>query len=90
MQLLIIVGVLILLVISYFFIGMILKFLLGWFPLLIGLILGLIIGLATGWIGAIIGLIVIIASFSVTDKWQNSNTYEKYEKIINDKFYFND
>jgi len=90
MKLLFVIIGLICLILIYFFIGVILKFLWGWITLIIGLLLGIVIGLFGGWLGAILGLIIFIISFIVTNAWQGTSLYLKIEDVIDKKFYFKD
>ncbi|MCL0096739.1 hypothetical protein M1N66_03935 [Thermodesulfovibrionales bacterium] len=87
--LLIIVGI-ILLIVLYFIFGVFLKFIWGWLPLMVGIISGIIIGFLGGWIGAIFGLILVVSSIGLTNSWQDSSLYLKFEDFIENKFYFKD
>jgi hypothetical protein len=87
--LLIIVGI-ILLTVLYFIFGIVLKFIWGWLPRCWGLISGVAIGFLGGGGGAIIGLILVISSIGLTNSWQDSALYLKFENFIDKRFYFKD
>jgi len=87
--LLIIVGI-ILLIVLYFIFGIVLKFIWGWLPLFLGIISGVAVGLLGGWGCAVIGLILVISSIGLTNSWQNSALYLKFEDFIDKRFYFKD
>lgn len=78
------------LLLIYFFFGVLIKFLWGWLPLVIGGIIGLGFGLYGGISNAIIAIIVFIASLIYTNNWQGSDLYFKIEEKIDSVFYFRD
>jgi hypothetical protein len=90
MEFLIIISGIILLIILYFMFGIFLKLIWGWFPLFLGVISGITIGFFGGWLGAIVGLILVISSINLTNLWQDSALYLKFEDSIEKKFYFKD
>lgn len=85
-----IIGGVVLLVIVYFMFGMMIKFIWGWFPLVVGLAVGLALGLSGGWSGASFGMIISIGALIGTDSWQGSLLYLRYEEMIEKRFYLND
>ncbi len=90
MDLLNVIFVIIGLVMIYFLFGIIIKFILGWLPLIIGCIIGVAIGLQGGIGIAIIGIVVFIISLLITNNWQGSNLYFSIEEKIENIFYFKD
>jgi len=85
-----IIGIIIGLLILYFFFGILIKFLWGWIPLIIGGIIGLILGLAGGITNAVIAIVIFILSLILTNNWQGNNLYFKIEEKIDSMFYFKD
>ncbi len=90
MEFLLIIAGIIFLIVLYFVFGIFLKFIWGWLPLFLGVISGVAIGFLGGWVGAIIGLILVISSIGLTNSWQDSALYLKFEDFIEKKFYFKD
>lgn len=90
MEFLLIIGGIVLLVVLYFVFGILLKFIWGWLPLILGLVSGVVIGFLGGWIGAIVGLLLVILSVGFTNAWQDSVLYLKFENSIEKAFYFKD
>ena len=80
----------ILLIVLCFVFGIFLKFIWGWFPLIVGIISGIIIGFLGGWLGAILGLIMVVSSIGFTNSWQDCSLYLKFEDFIDNIFYFKD
>jgi len=56
----------------------------------LGIISGVAVGLLGGWGCAVIGLILVISSIGLTNSWQNSALYLKFEDFIDKRFYFKD
>lgn len=90
LEFLLLVTVLIVVLIGYFFIGMLIKFLWGWFPLIIAIFLGITIGLYGGWANAVFGFIFIIGAIIGTNAWHGSSLYLRCEEAIEKLFYFHD
>lgn len=90
MELLGVVSLIIGLIILYFLFGTILKFFLGWFPIIITVIIGLIIGLQGGIAGAVIGIFLVLIGVFLTDSWQGNKVFLFLEEKIDNIFYFND
>lgn len=81
----------ILLVICYFLFGALIKFLLGWLPLCIGITIGTIIGIFGGnFLYAFIGIIIFIFSILITNSWHNTKIYLYFEEKLDSIFYFKD
>ena len=80
----------VLIIILYFFIGIILKFMLVWFPLIIGSIISLILILLGGYVKAIIAFLIFFLFLMLNNKWQSSQLFFQLEKIIDKFFYFKD
>lgn len=90
MELFAIISAIVLLVILYFCFGMLIKFIWGWLPLLIGLVVGITIGILGGWSGAAIGLVIILGSIFATDSWHGTDLFLTVEESIEKKFHLND
>lgn len=80
----------VLLVTLYFCFGMLVMFIWGWFPLIIGLSLGIISGILGGWSGATIGIAIVLASIFGTNTWHGTDLFLTIEESIEKKFYLND
>lgn len=78
------------LILLYFFFGILIKFLWGWLPLIIGGIVGLGLGLAGGVTNAVIAIILFITALVLTNNWQGSDVYFDIEEKIDSMFYFKD
>ncbi|MCF6308986.1 MAG: hypothetical protein L3J19_00710 [Sulfurimonas sp.] len=90
MEIVFVVSIIIALLILYFFFGILVKFLWGWLPLIIGGIIGLGLGVAGGTISAIVAIIIFITSLILTNNWQGSDLYFNIEEKIDSMFYFKD
>ncbi len=90
MELLAIIVGIILLITLYFCFGMLVKFIWGWLPLMLGLIIGLLFGIFGGWTGAGVGFLLVVGAVFTTDAWQGSNLFLSVEESIEKKFYLND
>jgi hypothetical protein len=83
---LIIIGVLL----SYFFFGILIKFLWGWLPLVAGGLLSLGLIIFGGITNAVIAIILFVVSLVLTNNWQGSDLYFTIEERIDSMFYFKD
>ncbi len=90
MEIISILLIIVALLLTYFFFGILIKFLWGWLPLIIGVAISLGLGLSGGAINAILAIIIFIASLSYTNNWQGSSLYFKIEDKIDSWFYFKD
>lgn len=91
MEIIYIIGGIVALFMLYFATGIILKFIVGWFPVITGICIGVpIIAFKGGWSGTIIGLVIIVGSVFTTDSWHGSEIYLNIEEKIENKFYLND
>lgn len=91
MELFLIIISIILLVVFYFLFGALIKFLLGWLPLCIGVIVGTIIGIfGESYLYALIGIIIFIFSILITNSWHNTGIYLYFEEKLDSIFYFKD
>jgi membrane protease YdiL (CAAX protease family) len=90
MELVSIIVIIISLFLLYFFFGILIKFLWGWLPLVVGIIFSLGFALVGGTTNAVIAIIIFIASLTSTNNWQGSNLYFKIEEKIDSMFYFKD
>lgn len=90
MEIVSIISIIIALLILYFFFGILIKFLWGWLPLVIGVIIGLGLGVVGGTTSAIVAIIIFITSLILTNNWQGSNLYFNIEEKIDSMFYFKD
>lgn len=90
MELFAIISAIALVVILYFFFGMLVKLIWGWLPLAVGLLIGITIGVLGGWSGAAIGFIIILASILGTDSWHGTDLFLTVEEKIEKRFYLND
>jgi O-antigen ligase len=81
-----IVGILIALVLVYFFLGMVLKFLWGWMPFVAGLLVVLALALGGGWLAAGLGVVILVAVLTLTNSWHSTALYQKGEALIDKTF----
>jgi len=85
-----VVSIIVSLILVYFFFGVFIKFLWGWFPLVVGGIVSLALEFSGGVISPIIAIIIFILSLNYTNNWQGSDLYFKIEEKIDSLFYFRD
>ncbi len=90
MEIISILLIIVALLLTYFFFGILIKFLWGWLPLIVGVAISLELGLSGGTINAILAIIIFIASLFYTNNWQGSSLYFKIEDKIDSWFYFKD
>ena len=85
----IIIGI-VLLVVLYFCIGMVAKFIWGWLPLATGLAVGVGMAIFGGWLGAAIGVFICVALVVGTDRWHSTDLFQRVERGIDKAFHFDD
>jgi len=90
MEILIIVSVLISLVVLYFMFGAVVKFLLGWFPIILALLVGGVAVIAGGVAGIVFAGIILVAAILITNSWQGCERFLKLEERIDQRFFFKD
>ena len=71
-------------------IGMLVKFVWGWLPLIFGLINGFVIGFLGGWLAAAIGFFIILCSVFLTNTWHGTNIFLSVEEAIEKIFSLDD
>lgn len=90
MEALIVIGILILLVIGYFFLGIILKFSWSWAPAVILAPICIWIMFLGGYLIAFIGIVLSIITIVIANYWQNTELHNQVEERIEKMFYFQD
>ncbi len=90
MEFIAIVGGLLLLVVAYFCFGIVVKFFVAWWPLIVGWPILLVVGFAFGWIGAIVAVVGFAILLGANNRWQGSTLYAELERKIDKAFYFSD
>tara|TARA_B110000971_G_C19589193_1_gene310942 strand:+ start:147 stop:419 length:273 start_codon:yes stop_codon:yes gene_type:complete len=90
MEALIVVGILILLVIGYFFLGIILKFSWSWAPAVILTPICIWIMFLGGYLIAFIGIVLLIITIVIANYWQDTELHNQVEERIEKMFYFQD
>lgn len=90
MELIIIVAGLALIIISYFCVGIILRWLWEWLILFVALPFLLFVGIRFGWVGAITALVGAWASLLANNEWHSSSVYFRVSEKIEKAFYFGD
>ena len=90
MELLAVIGIAFFLVVLYFCLGVALKFIWGWWILIVGTPLCIYIGVAYGLVGAIAGIIGFFVAISANNEWHDSQQYLVISNKIDKGFYFND
>tara|TARA_B110000503_G_scaffold136981_1_gene220372 strand:+ start:1922 stop:2197 length:276 start_codon:yes stop_codon:yes gene_type:complete len=91
MEVSIVIGILILLVIGYFFLGIILKFSWSWAPAVILTPICIWIMFLGGYLIAFIGLFLfILTNTIIVTYWQDTELHNQVEERIEKMFYFQD
>ena len=90
MELLTIAVGIIAIVVGYFCFGVLVKFLLGWWILALGIPVLVGIGLSQGWVGALVAVAGFIGLLSANNRWHGSETYLVLERKVDKAFYFSD
>jgi apolipoprotein N-acyltransferase len=74
----------------YFSFGILVKFILGWWLLILAIPMLIIIGFALSWLGAILAVVGILYVINLNDKWHSSELYLSLEKKVDRAFYLSD
>lgn len=90
MQLLAVVGIIAGLVALYFSLGIVLKFLLDWWIMIIAIPLCIYVGIAFEWSGAIGSLVGFVLALGGNNEWHSTRLYLAISKKIDKMFYFKD
>ena len=90
MELLAVIGIIIGLVVLYFCLGIALKFIWGWWILVIATPSCVYIGVAYGWWGAIGGVVGFCIALAANNEWHDSKPYLAVSARIDKGFYFKD
>ena len=90
MEALFVIGILTLLVIGYFFLGIIIKFSWSWAPAVILTPICIWIMFLGGYLIAFIGVVLLIITILIADYWQDTKLHNQVEKRIDKMFYFQD
>lgn len=78
------------LVVAYFCFGIAVKFLLGWWILVLGTPVLFIVGIALGWIGTIVVIAGLITLIAANNRWHDSKLYLALEQKVDRAFYLSD
>jgi hypothetical protein len=78
------------LVAAYFCLGIALKFIWGWWLLVVGIPILLTIGLAIGWVGALVAIIGFFVLLEANNQWHGSELYLAIERRIDGAFHLSD
>lgn len=90
MEVLLVILTISLFVIGYFFIGVLLKFLWGWFPAIIFIPVSLLIMFQGGVFLAVVGIVIFFSAILSADKWQDTGLHDRVERRLEAIFYFKD
>lgn len=90
MEFVVVVGVGLTLIVGYFCVGLLLKFLLEWWILVFGIPSMLVVGFAMGWVGAIVAVIGFFWLLNANNEWHSSGYYLRIVKRLDDAFYLSD
>lgn len=74
--------VVVLLVAAYFFLGVLLKFILGWWILVLGIPALIMIAFTQGWVGAATAFIGFFVLLYTNNHWQGTSIYVALERVI--------
>ncbi len=87
--LLILLGI-VALVVLYFCFGIAVKFLVGWFPVILGGIVTVAMLIFGSVFWQIIGILLFGVTVNWSDRWHRSDAYLAIEKKLDELFYFKD
>lgn len=90
MELIAIIGAVIALVVAYFCLGILLKFIWGWWILALGSPILIVVGLATGWVGALVCIFGFCLLLVANNKWQGTNAYIFFDAKLDKTFHLSD
>ena len=90
MELLLVALGIVALVIGYFCLGILVKFLLAWWILAFGIPVLLVIGLAIGWVGAVAAIFGLFHLIRANNRWHDSELYLALERKVDNAFYLSD
>ena len=78
------------LILSYFCIGMLLKFFISWWILAIGVPTIFIVCVSLGWVGGVVAIIGLGVLLVANDSWHDSRLCIALERKIDAAFYLSD
>lgn len=78
------------LIVLYFAFGVVLKFLWGWWILLLATPACLVVGFLYGWGGAIGALVAFFISISLNNSWHSNRAYLAVTASLDRAFHFED
>ena len=81
---------LIALVFCYFFLGILLKFIVGWWLLILGSPIAIFFGFKYGLIGSVIALLSFCILLGLTNAWQDCRLFLFLEKVLDRIFNLSD
>lgn len=90
MEFILLIAGIITLVLGYFFLGILVKFFVAWWILILGSPLLLVIGFYLGWGGAILAILGLFLLMSANNKWHDHDLYLNLERKIDKAFYLSD
>lgn len=90
MQILAVFAGIIALVLLYFFIGIVLKFIWGWWIPILAVPIAILLGLHHGWLGAIGCVAALVITIPLADGWQDTSICRLVDRLIDKAFYFED
>ena len=77
-----------LLIVIYFWLGVVVKFLWGWLPMVLGLLVAVAVGFSGGWVAGILGVFLALLTVVGADAWHRTALYQSVESLIDRTFYF--
>jgi len=90
MEVLVVIGGIFVIVVGYFFIGVLAKFIWNWAPAFFLSPISVWIMVQGGYLLAIIGLVLLIATMLLTNTWQDAALHDRVEHRIEKLFYLDD
>ena len=91
MEIAIVISVIIVCILLYYFIGTVLNFIIGFWPIILCAPVCVVIGFFGGWAGAILALVLIsVVEILTTSKWYSSDIYFACSDWVEKKFNFKD
>lgn len=90
MEIVTILGGIVGLIVLYFCLGLVLRFLWGWWILAVSVPVCIVVGFALGWLGAIGAIVGFCVALYANNEWHSSTLFLSVANKIDKAFYFSD
>ncbi|MBK8674832.1 MAG: hypothetical protein IPN27_00140 [Cellvibrionales bacterium] len=90
MEFLVVIAAIVGLVCAYFCLGILLKFIVAWGILAVGIPILIVFGVLFGWAGAAVSVVGFIFLLHINNQWHSNDVYLALEKKIDRAFNLSD